>query len=285
MMQIRKCMTLFFAVFIVLLSQPVVSSAEELPYYLQDRGKGVTTSLFGTYIQKGQLLVYPFYEYVKVSNEEYHGSELGFTGKKDYMGSLVEHEYLLFLAYGFTENLAIELEGAFYTEKTLEKADNDTTSGIPNQIKESGLGDIEAQVRWRLLKEKEGRPELYCNFEVAFPFQKDKVLIGVQDWEYSVGIGVVKGFTWGTLTPRISFGYEAAEDEIKFGEYAAEYLKRLNDSWRWVTTLEGEDDELSMILEAQLHINSNAFWKFNSGFGLSEKAPDFAPEIGIMFVF
>jgi hypothetical protein len=49
--------------------------------------------------------------------------------------------------------------------------------------------------------------------------------------------------------------------------------------------LEGQDDELSLIGEAQWFISRRAFFKFNCGFGLTEKAPDFAPEIGIMFSF
>ena len=35
----------------------------DLPAWLRDRGDGVSSSMFGTYIQKGQLLVYPFFEY------------------------------------------------------------------------------------------------------------------------------------------------------------------------------------------------------------------------------
>ncbi len=53
---------------------------------------------------------------------------------------------------------------------------------------------------------------------------------------------------------------------------------------RW-PTLEGEDDELVLIGEVLLHNNSSMFVKINSGFGLTEKAPDFAPEVSVMFVF
>ena len=35
------------------------------PIYLQDRGAGVSTSMFGTYVRKGELIVYPFYEYYR----------------------------------------------------------------------------------------------------------------------------------------------------------------------------------------------------------------------------
>ncbi|MBU1909777.1 MAG: hypothetical protein KJ726_07015, partial [Verrucomicrobia bacterium] len=272
----------YAAAVLALVGMPEARSGEDLPYYLADRGKGVTTSLFGTYIRKGEWLVYPFYEYVKVTEEEYHGSELGYTGETDYIGELIEHQALLFVAYGFTENLALELEGVFYTEATLKKAPDDTESGLPDKLKESGSGTLESNLRWRWARETEHRPEFFCNFEVEYPLQKDKALIGAQDWEFGWGLGAVKGFTWGTLTPRISVVYEGSDDQFKFGEYAIEYLKRLNRDWRWVTTLEGEEEDLSIIVEAQWRMLDNAFWKFNCGFGLIGQAPDIAPEVGLM---
>lgn len=262
---------------------PAAQADEPLPYYLQDRGTGVYTSQFGTYVRDGETLVYPFYEYVINKEDEYHGSELGYSGETDYLGEVEEHEYLLYVAHGFTEDLMVELEGALYTTKTLKKADNDTTSGLPPELKESGLGDVEGQVRWRWSKETESRPEWWSNFEVVFPLQKDKVLIGTQDWEVTAGIGLTKGFTWGTLTPRFSLAYE--DGGLDVGEMAVEYLKRLSPSWRWVTTIEGNLDEASLIAEAQWHFSQRAFFKFNSGFGLNASAEDFAPEIGLMMSF
>ncbi len=256
-----------------------------VPYYLQDRGPGVYTSMFGTYVREGELLFYPFYEYVTNKEDEYHGSELGYAGETDYLGEVVEHEYLLYFAYGFTEDLMAEVEGALYTTKTLKRAKDDTTTGMPAELEESGLGDVEGQVRWRLVRETESRPELYTNLEVVLPLQKDKVLIGTQDWEVEVGLGLAKGFTWGTLTPRISVAYDRAEGATELGEYAVEYLKRLSTAWRGVATIEGESDEVSLIVEAQWHFRPRMFWKFNSGFGLTEKAEDFAPEIGLMMSF
>jgi len=161
-----------------------------VPIYLQDRGEGVTTSLFGTYIQKGELLVYPFYEYEKKSAEEYKGSELGFSNdEKDYLGKLIVQEALLFFGYGVTNDLAVELEFAAYEAETLTKAKGDTTSNIPDHIKESGFGATQAQVRWRLRRETETQSEIYTAFEVEFPLQKDKKLIGAQDWEFVAAIG------------------------------------------------------------------------------------------------
>ena len=37
---------------------------EKLPVYLRDRGRNVIpTSMFGTYVKPGELLIYPFFEY------------------------------------------------------------------------------------------------------------------------------------------------------------------------------------------------------------------------------
>ena len=50
-----------------------VTDAQEkdLPVYLRDRGTGVSTSMFGTYIRQGELLFYPFFEYYLDKNMEY----------------------------------------------------------------------------------------------------------------------------------------------------------------------------------------------------------------------
>jgi len=95
----------------------------------------------------------------------------------------------------------------------------------------------------------------------------------------------VKGHSWGTLTPRLSIAYDGGDEEVEFSEYALEYLKRLSEKWRVVATIEGESDEVSLIGEAQYFISPHAFLKLNSGFGLTEKSPDIAPEVGVMFTF
>jgi len=260
-------------------------SQESLPAYLSDRGEGVTTSMFGTYIRKGELLVYPFYEYEKKSKDEYKGSELGFTDTKDYLGTSELQETLLFLGYGVTDDVALELEFAFYETATLTKAKDDTTLDTPPQIEESGFGSTQAQARWRLRRETETRPEIFTAFEVEFPLQKDKHIIGAQNWEVVAALGWVKGLSWGTLTPRLSIAYDGGDKEVELSEYALEYLKRLSEKWRVVATLEGESDELSLIGELQYFFNPGTFLKLNSGFGLTEKTTDLAPEVGIMFTF
>lgn len=263
---------------------PLQAQPADLPSYLRDRGAGQSTSLFGTYVERGEFLVYPFYEYVKSGFFEYQPRELGFDGSDDYRGKLAEHEYLLFLAYGISDRLAIELEGAVYTTATFDRAANDR-SGVSARLEESGLGDVETELRYRWQAESEVRPELFSYVKVVFPFQKHKVLIGTSDWEGDLGFGVIRGFGWGTMTARVALAYDGQDSRIELGEYAVEYLKRLSPSWRLVATIEGESEDVSLIGEAQWFFSERSLLKLNCGFGLSEKAPDLAPEIGVLFHF
>ena len=61
-----KKSVIFFVVLnltILSLYSSAEAAADDLPYYLKDRGTGVASSMFGTYINKGDFLIYPFYEY------------------------------------------------------------------------------------------------------------------------------------------------------------------------------------------------------------------------------
>jgi hypothetical protein len=272
------------------LLQPSPSNAQEpLPDYLKDRGPGIPTSLFGTYIESGQWMLYPFLEYERNDEEEYGPAELGFprpgfVGEEEFFGRSTQREAVFFLGYGLSDALAVEFEAELYASATLDKSPLDT-SPVPARLEESGFAGAEAQLRWMWREETPERRAMYSFFEVEFPFQDTKVLIGAQDLEFSVGTGFIRGYRWGTLNGRISLAYDGEENKIEFGEYALEYLKRLNDKWRLVATLEGEDDEVSMIGEAQLTLRPGAILKLNSGFGITEKAADFTPEIGVLFTF
>ena len=257
--------------------------APGLPPYLADRGRGMATSQFGTYVRKGEWLVYTFYEYTKTSGFEYAPDELGFTGKEEHIGTLTENEGLLFVSHGLSDRLAVELEGALHATASLRKASDDF-SAVPNRLEESGLGDVEGQVRWRWSEEGEHRPEMFSFFEVGFPFQRNNVLLGTQDWEYALGFAAIKGHRWGTLTGRVSVAY--AEGQIEVGEYAVEYLKRLSPTWRFVAAIEGDQtDKIEIIVEGQVRLGRHVLLKLNSGFGVTTKAPDVAPEIGLLFSF
>ncbi|MFN7973635.1 MAG: hypothetical protein U0166_15010 [Acidobacteriota bacterium] len=260
-----------------------MASADDLPYYLKDRGTGQSTSLFGTYDEKGEWLVYVFGEYTINKEDEYHGSELGYTDGIDYLGKFTEYEALVFVSYAFNDYVMFELEPAYYTTATLKKAKDDTTSGIPNEIKESGVGDVDMEVRWRYCKETEHRPEIFSYFEVTPGFAKNKTIIGTQETEYALGVGLTKGFHWGTLTGRVSFAHN--EEGGEFSEYALQYVKRISHKWSVVAAIEGEQEDIQAIGELQWHVSHHCTLKFNSGFGVTQKAEDFAPEVGVLFRF
>ena len=102
-------------------------NAQRLPAYLADRGTGIATSMFGEYVRRGELLVYPFYEYTSQSLE-YKPSELGFGLDQDFRGRFREHEALIFLAYGLSDRLALELESVVYTAARLRKDPSDPSA-------------------------------------------------------------------------------------------------------------------------------------------------------------
>ncbi|HEX9640031.1 MAG TPA: hypothetical protein VGB13_01815 [Candidatus Krumholzibacteria bacterium] len=190
---------------------------------------------------------------------------------------------LLFLGYGITDRLAVEAEAAVITAKQFKAGDD--PSGMPSRIEESGLGDVESQLRWRWAEENESRPEIFSYYETVFPLQKDKLLIGTSDWELKFGTGVVKGYSWGTITLRLAGEYSRDEQKFDLGEYAVEYLRRVNDKFRFYIGAEGNQDELELINDLQFHIFPNGFIRINNSFGATSKATDWAPEVGILFYF
>lgn len=264
-----------------------VRAQEAGPPYLGDRGTGIPTSMFGIYIRKGEFLVYPFYEPYYDHNQEYKPEELGFKGNKadqDFRGKYTAHEGIIFVGYGITDWLAVEFEAAVIDAK-LETASDDP-SDTPDTIEESGTGDVEGQIRARLWRESARNPEVFTYFEAVSPQQKDKILIGTPDWELKLGVGVIRGFSWGTMSARFSGEYSLEDKSGDFGEYGIEYLRRVSPHWRLYLGLEGSQDELAMIPEAQWHIKPNEIIvKLNGGFGVTSKAGDFTPEVGVLFAF
>jgi hypothetical protein len=276
--------------FVVLLAAVTPAFAGQLgpdktnPVYLQDRGTGVSTSMFGTYIRKNELIVYPFFEYYRDSDFEYKPEELGAPGDVDYRGRYHANEGLIFVGFGVSENIAVEFEAAVISA-SFRKSPADS-SALPAEIKESGLGDVEGQIRWRWRKETDRRPELFSYAEFVVPHAKDKVLIGTPGVELKFGAGLIRGFGWGTLTARAAVEYsEASSSPWDLGEYGVEYLKRLSPRWRMYVGLEGQQDELSLITEMQWHILPHGFVRLNNGLGLTSKATDWTPELGVLFTF
>ncbi len=252
------------------------------PLYLSDRGTGLPTTLFGTYIRKGEWIAYPFFEYYRDQDREYKPSELGFAGEQDFRGRYRASEGLLYLGYGVTDDVALEMEAAVI-DATLYKSDQDP-SALPAKLHASGLGDIDAHLLWRWRRESEGHPEVFSFVKVALPRRGADPLIGTPDWELGLGTGLTRGFGWGTVTLRAAIEVApGSTSRLDAGEYALEYLKRLSPRWRVYAAVEGTQDEVSLITELQWHLARNAFLRINNGFGITSKATDWEPEIGLLF--
>ncbi len=259
-----------------------ISGERNLPYYLQDRGTGIPVSMFGTFVRPGQLLFYSFFEYYHDRDAEYAPDEFGFAETNDYFGNFIGREWLVWVGYGITDRLAVEFETAYLTNATLDK-DPDDPSGMPTKIHESGLGDVEGQIRWRWTTEDEKRPEIFSYYETVFPLQKNKQIIGTSIWEFKLGTGLIKGFRWGTVVARVAVEY--SDEGLEPGEFGVEYLKRISPGLRLFAGVEGAQDEWELITEVQWHVSPRVFVKFNNAFGVTAKATDWAPEIGVMFSF
>jgi hypothetical protein len=254
------------------------------PPYLADRGEGIATSMFGEYVTAGEFVFYPFYEYTRYREFEYKPAEMGFGLDQDFRGRFVEREANTFLAFAPTSRILFELESALWTTATLRKSPSDP-SALPPVLKESGFGDTQAEIRYRIAHEKKKRPEIFSYLEVDFPFQRHRRIIGTQGWEYKFGAGAIKGFSFGTLTLRIAGESTQEDHRPALGEYALEYLKRLSPKFRFYTGLEGDQDEVEYIVEGQYWLNSHVHLKLNTALGVTSKAADFAPEVGVFFSF
>jgi hypothetical protein len=214
---------------------------------------------------------------------EYKPAEFGYGLNEDFRGRYRAHEGLIFLGYGISDRLAVEFESA-YISAQLHKSDIDP-SPMPDSLEESGLGDVEGQIRWRWNHESANAPEFFNYFETVFPTGKRNSLIGTSAWQFKLGTGLIKGFRWGTITMRVAIDYDEGEKVFDLGEYAFEYLKRASDRFRFFVMLEGTQDEAALYPEIQWHFSRSVFLKVNNGFGLTSKATDFAPEVGVMFSF
>jgi len=263
--------------------RPAQAQDHALPEYLRDRDGGIPSSLFGVYIKRGELLVYPFFAYSLDNNREYQPKKLGFGLNQDFNGKFRSSQGQLFIGYGLTDWLVLEVEAAF-TRATLEKSPSDP-SAMPAKIKESGFGDIEGQLRARLLSERDHRPEIFGFLEMTPSTQTRKVLIN-QEWDLKPGLGLVRGFSWGTLQLKLTGEYNREGKNADLGEISLEYLKRLAPSLRVNLGLEGGEggapDEFELISGVHWRLSQSLSLKLDNSIGLSPKATDWAPQLGIM---
>lgn len=272
---------MLLAVFVLSAPAKIVAQ-QELPSYLKDRGTGIASSMFGTYIRKGDVIIYPYWEYYVDHDHEYKPAELGFGVDQDFRGRYRESEYLFFLAYGVSDFLAIQTELATATA-TLNKSPSDP-SGMPSRIRESGLSSFETQFRWRGWHETQTRPELWGYLDIVYPLNKGALIIGSDGWDIESGVGLTRGFSWGTVTARASILYESASTpKWDAGEFGIEYLRRLSPSWRIFAAVGGAGDEISAVTEAQWHLSPKVFIRFSQEIGLTSKATDWEPQLGVLF--
>lgn len=258
-----------------------------LPIYLQDRRNGIPTSVGSVYVQDGEVLTLVDLQYNRDHDFEYDPREFGFSSpvegesKGHYWDSSVD----VLVAYGLNDDMALEIEAAA-SKASLEKADDDL-SNMPNELKESGLGNVRARLDWRLLEENERRPEVFTYIGVLAPHNSSDHLIGTPDWVANAGAGVVRGYDWGTITFRMGLEYDlGSASELDWGEVALEYLKRLSPEmtvYGAVKVFEG--DEYSLVGELQWHLSPSIILKLNSGVGLTSHGMDFSPRIGVLFSF
>ena len=252
--------------------------------WLKDRGPGIWTSIFGTYVNSNELLFMPFLEGYYDNNTEYKPAELGYGVDQDFRGKFRAVENQIFLAYGLNDRFAAELEAAFYTAAHLEKAPDDPSSQ-PDQLEQSGFGDWQMELDWRIVKEAAPCPEVFALVEVDPPSNVNKALIGTADWEAKFGVGLIRGLSWGTVSGRVGMIYTAEDGSFDTGEYAAEYLKRVSPKWSLYGGVEGEQDEVELIGEAQWHFSPRATLRLNLARGISDKAVDWGPDVGIVLRF
>lgn len=274
----------FMIALLGLLALPLAGFGQEEPRYLRDRGTGIPTSMFATFVHKGEFLVYPFWEYYYNPDEEYKPAELGHFGGQDYRSEFRASESLIFASYGFTDRLALEIEAAAVMGE-LNKAPNDIST-MPSELEESGVGDVQTQIDYYWRPETARGLGAFSYLETVYPFSKNRPLTGTGDYEFKLGQGIIRGFSWGTMIARVNVEYLMSESTAQVGTFALEYMRRLNPHWRGYLGVEGVQDEVEFITEAQYHVvKDRLFLKFNNSFGLTSKAPDWAPEYGVLIAF
>ena len=264
-----------------------------LPAHLTDRGTGLPTSKFGTYVRPGEWLVGPSFEYVKNRDFEYDPAGFGFPAPEEgFHGRYQASEARAFLAYGLSDRLAIELE-AGAIRASLRKAADDP-SGLPEENRESGLGQIRARLTGRLLAERGHRPELFGYVEALVPHEEKKPLVGTPDWVWNGGLGAIRGFRWGTVTVRAGIQYDrSSATPLDFHEYAVEYLKRLSPKWSlFLGYLVLEGDEAYVTSELQWSPSPSVVIKLgnrkgvvSSALSATSNSADWAPAVAVYFRF
>ena len=177
--------------------------------------------------------------------------------------------------------MALEFEAVLYTTADFRKAADDS-SGVPPRIEESGSGAIESQFRYRWAKETASRPESSVSSRWPIRFRSESCSSASATGRVSWGSVPSRASPRGTLFP-VGTPSPARTGNLESGANIALRIPQasVGERWRVVLALEGNGEDLCpLITEGQLFITPRVYIKLNSGFGLSSKVPDYAPEIG-----
>ncbi|HYT64040.1 MAG TPA: hypothetical protein VEL50_09060 [Gemmatimonadales bacterium] len=250
-----------------------------------DSSRGSRTSMFETFVARHQLLVFPFAAYTHDHNFEYQPASLGYGLQEDFRGRYSSTAEQLFVAYGITDWLAVELESSDIRAH-FEKSPSDT-SATPARINESGIADFSGQVRMRLGRERGRRPEFFAGIEILPPSYRHRVLIGEPRWDVKGEIGATHGYRWGTMTFRTTIEYNHGDTHWDLGETSIEYLRQVSRTWRLFLAIEGGEsgapDEFVLVSAAGWRVRDAVYVKFANAVGLFSKSTDWEPQLGLMF--
>lgn len=245
---------------------------------------GVPTSMFGTFLGKGQLLVSPFFSYASDHNREYQPARLGYALNEDFRGRFRSIEEGLFVGYGVTDWLMVELEGSHLNARLIKSSGD--SSSMPGALQQSGLADLEGQVRFRLLKEGMNRPGLYAFVELTPATQKGQRLIAEPNWDLKPGVGAIRDFSWGTVQLRVAAEWNREAHSPDLGEVTIEYLKRLTPSLRVNLALEGgetgSNDEWTVVVGGAYRLNRALSLKLDTMVGVMSKSTDLEAQAGLL---
>jgi hypothetical protein len=243
-----------------------------------DSGPGIRTSMFETFIGKHQLLVFPILATTRDHNFEYQPAAFGYGLQEDFRGHFSSREAQLFLAYGVTDWLAIELETS-EIHAHFVKSPGDT-SATPATITESGIADYAGQVRVRL-------GQIFAAVEVNPPVYRKKVLIGDSQWNVKGEIGATRGYRWGSMTFRTTVEYNRGDRHWDLGETSLEYLRPVSRTWRMLLAIEGGEnggpDEWTLVTAAGWRVRDGLYLKFANALGLFSKSTDWEPQVGVLW--
>lgn len=252
-----------------------------------DRGPGVAASLFGLRVAEGELILHPSFEYAHNRAFQYSPTEFGYGPERDFDADFRAAEGVVSLAWGASRSLAVELEAGF-VRGTFRKSVQDT-SALPGRLRESGLGDVEARVAWRVREETAGGPEIVVFTGAVLPHDRGDELIGTADLVLLPGFGLVRGFRWGTLGLELGAEVDfASGSELDWGEWTAGYLRRLSPAWTLAAGFEGQVgggsnfDEVWLVTQLDWDVGRDVALRFGNGLGISSHAAGWEPEVGLL---